>query len=81
MVGYWTAANDPKRPFIIMSTDMVFIALLMKWAEDEAHAEIIEESLHMASGFTCKTVTQLSILSFTPDSFISTSVGAEVQPY
>ena len=56
------AAYDPLRPFLMMSGAVGFIALHMKWAEDKVHAEIIEESLVMASVLNYKTLRQLTIL-------------------
>jgi hypothetical protein len=46
----------------MMSGAVGFIALHMKWAEDRVHAEIIEESLVMASVLNYKTLRQLAIL-------------------
>jgi len=41
---------------------MVFIVLLINWAEDEDHVQIDEESLAMASALNCNTLRQLTIL-------------------
>jgi hypothetical protein len=46
----------------MMSGAVGYIALHMKWAEDKVHAEIIGESLVMASVLNYKTLRQLTIL-------------------
>ena len=63
-----------------MSGAVGFIALHMKWAEDKVHAEIIGESLVMASVLNYKTLRQLTILILIAMIYSAPAFGQDCTP-